>query len=52
MLYISQRNEYDVCEGTDRVIINVFLMNAVNCCSNLGDPECSTFAITHTQGEV
>lgn len=51
MWCVSQRNEYDVCEGTDRAITNVSLMHVVNCCSHLRDPKCSSFAITQTRTE-
>lgn len=48
MPYISQRNEYDVCGGADRAVIKVFLMHAVNCCSNLRCHKI-TQTNTHTQ---
>lgn len=52
MSYISQKNDYDVCEGPDRAILNVIFMHAVNCCSNLRDPKCPTFTIRHTHTQM
>lgn len=51
MSCIIQKNERNVREKPERAIMNASHMHVGNCCSNLKDPKCSTFAITETHSE-